>query len=87
MLNERKNNVENAVINHSLTPNLCIAHVITFLKPCQKLFQIHKVKTELRSFSSKIFLHLSYNKNGISGSLTLRKSKLIIISREWQKVM
>ena len=38
--------------------------------PIKSLLQIHKAKTELPSFNSKILLHLSCNKNGISGSFT-----------------
>jgi len=48
-------------------------------EPYQKLFQIHKPKIELLSFSSELLLHQSYNKNGISGSFFFHKSKLHII--------
>ena len=59
-----------ADINHSSTPNLRIAHRIT---------SRGTLSVELLSFNSKILLHLSYSKNGISGSLTFHKSKLHII--------
>jgi len=36
--------------------------------PITTFFQTQKAKTELLSFSSKLLLHLSYNKNGVSGS-------------------
>jgi len=55
--------------NHSSTPNLHIAHLITSWNPTESFFQNHKAKIELLSFSSKHLLHLSYNKNGISGSV------------------
>jgi len=65
--------------NHSSTPNVRIAHLITSLGTLQKtIFQIHKAKIELLSFSSEL-LNLSYNKNGINGSFTFHKSKLHII--------
>ena len=48
-------------------------------KPVRSFFQVHKTKIELLSFNSKILLHLSYNKNGISASLTFHKAKLHII--------
>ena len=41
--------------------------------------QIHKTKTELLSFMFKIILHLSYNKNGMSGSHIFHKAILHII--------
>jgi len=41
-------------------------HILSLLSECcQKLFLLHKTKTELFSFISEMFLHLSYNKNGI----------------------
>jgi len=47
----------------------CPSHHFSW-NPIKSLLQIHKAKTELPSFNSKILLHLSYNKNGISGSFT-----------------
>ena len=64
--------------NHSSTPNLRIAYHITSLGTLSKAFsKSTKTKVELLSF--KILLHLSYSKNGISGSFTFHKSKLHII--------
>ena len=44
--------------------------------PIKSFFQIYEAKIVLLSFSSKLLLHLSYNRNGISGSFTFHKSKL-----------
>jgi len=43
------------------------------------LLQIHNAKVELLSFSPELLLHLSYNKNGVSGYFAFHKSKLRII--------
>ena len=65
---------------------LAILHLPTYAlpilsesEPYQKFFKIHKAKIELLCFSSKLAMHLSYNKNGVSGFLTFHKSKLYII--------
>jgi len=63
---------------HSSTPTLCIATYHFSRNSIKSFFQINKTKIELFSFSSKL-LHLSYNKNDISGSFTFHKSKLNII--------
>jgi len=47
--------------------------------PIKSFLHIHEAKIELLTFNSKILLHLSYNKNGISGSLTFHKGKLHFI--------
>jgi len=48
--------------NHSSTPNLSSPSISLLSERYQKLFPIHKPKTELLSFSSKVLVHLSYNK-------------------------
>jgi len=48
-------------------------------EPYQKLFSNPRSQNRALSFSSKLLLHLSYNKNGVSGSFTFHKSKLHII--------
>ena len=46
----------------------------------KSFLQIHETKIELFTFNSKILLHLSCHKNGISGSLTFHESKLHVIN-------
>jgi len=65
--------------NHSWTPFLHIAHLITSLGTLSKAFSKSTKPKELLSFNSKILLYLSYNKNGISSSLTFYKSNLRVI--------
>ena len=43
----------------------------------KSFFQIHKAKIELPSFSSKLLLHLSHNKNGIIGIYTLNENIML----------
>jgi len=66
-----------ANISHSSNANLHIAHLITSLRNLSKAFSKYKkAKTELLFFSSKLLLHLSYNKNGVSGSFTFFKNQI-----------
>ena len=65
--------------NYSSTHNLCIAHRITSVGTLSKDFPNPQSQSRAPSFKSKILLHLSCGKNGISGSFTFRKSKLHII--------
>jgi len=47
--------------------------------PIKSYFQTYAAKIALLACSSKL-LHMSHNKNGISGSFTFNKSRLRIIS-------
>jgi len=63
---------------HRAVKRLCVCVLLACLcsppyhfsrNPIKSFFQIHKAKIELLSLSSKLPLHLSYNKNGISMAL------------------
>jgi len=60
--------------NHSSMPILSLLP-----EPYHKLFPNSQSQNRAFSFHPKLLLHLSCNKNGISGSFTFHKSRLHII--------
>ena len=66
--------------SHSSTPSLRIAQLSLLLALYQKLSPNPQNQNRAFYLNSKILLHLSCHKNGISGSLTFHESKLHVIN-------